>query len=286
MELLPQRLRTPTHALRTFAWLLLAAIAIAMAAPAAAQPQSTDTRQSKEALGAGDGIRITVFQNPDLTTETRLSPGGSIVFPLIGEVALGGLTPAQAGSRIAEQLKRGRYIVNPQVAVAIVQVRSRQVHVLGQLLRPGTYVLEDTGSRLTDVLTLAGGISPTGSDTATILKRRGSKPEKREINIPAIFNGGDPATNIEIESGDTIFVERAPVFYIYGEVQRAGAYRLEPNMIVMQALSLGGGLTARGTERGIGIHRRGAGGQFRKLDARLTDAVQADDIVFVRESLF
>jgi polysaccharide export outer membrane protein len=286
MELLPKRLRTPAHALRTFASLLLAAIAIAMAAPAAAQPQLADSRQSKEVLGAGDSVRVTVFQNPDLTTETRLSPGGSIVFPLIGEVALGGLTPAQAGSRIAEQLKRGRYIVNPQVAVAIVQVRSRQVHVLGQLLRPGTYVLEDTGSRLTDVLTLAGGISPTGSDTATILKRRGSKPERREINIPAIFNGGDPATNIEIESGDTIFVERAPVFYIYGEVQRAGAYRLEPNMIVMQALSLGGGLTARGTERGIGIHRRAAGGQFRKLEARLTDAVQADDIVFVRESLF
>lgn len=284
MEHLPKRLRTPTHALRTFAWLLLAAIA--MAAPAGAQPQSADTRQSKETLGAGDSIRITVFQNQDLTTETRLSPRGSIVFPLIGEVALDGLTPAQAGSRIADQLKRGRYIVNPQVAVAIVQVRSRQVHVLGQVLRPGTYVLEDTGSRLTDILTLAGGISPTGADTVTIAKRRGSNPEKYEINIPAIFNGGDSASNIEIESGDTLFVERAPVFYIYGEVQRAGAYRLEPHMIVMQALSLGGGLTARGTERGIGIHRREPGGQFRKLDAKLTDAVRADDIVFVRESLF
>lgn len=284
MEHLPERLRTPTHALRTFAWLLLAAIA--MAAPAAAQPQLADTRPSKETLGAGDSIRITVFQNQDLTTETRLAPSGSIVFPLIGEVDLDGLTPAQAGSRIADRLKRGRYIVNPQVAVSIVQVRSRQVHVLGQLLRPGTYVLEDTGSRLTDILTLAGGISPAGADTVTILKRRGSNPEKYEINIPAIFNGGDPATNIEIESGDTLFVERAPVFYIYGEVQRAGAYRLQPHMIVMQALSLGGGLTARGTERGIGIHRRGPGGQFSKLDAKLTDAVQADDIVFVRESLF
>jgi polysaccharide biosynthesis/export protein len=284
MEHLPNRIRTPAHALRTFAWLLLAAIV--MAAPAGAQPQLADSRPSKETLGAGDSIRITVFQNQDLTTETRLSPAGSIVFPLIGEVALDGLTPAQAGSRIADRLKRGRYIVNPQVAVAIVQVRSRQVHVLGQVLRPGTYVLEDTASRLTDILTLAGGISPAGADAVTILKRRGSNPGKYEINVPAIFNGGDPAANIEIESGDTLFVERAPVFYIYGEVQRAGAYRLEPHMIVMQALSLGGGLTARGTERGIGIHRREPGGQFRKLEARLTDTVQADDIVFVRESLF
>ena len=284
MEHMRECRHTPAKGLRTLAWLLLAAAAVA--APVAAQPQSLDTRQTKETLGAGDSIRITVFQNPDMTTETRISPKGSIVFPLIGEVAMDGLTPAQAGSRIADQLKRGRFIVNPQVAVAIVQVRSRQVSVLGQLMRPGNYVLEDTSSRLTDILTLAGGISPTGADTVTVLRRNGGKPEKREINVPAIFRGGDPATNIEIESGDTIFVERAPVFYIYGEVQRAGAYRLEPHTIVMHALSLGGGLTARGTERGVGIHRRQPNGKFTKLDAKLTDAVQADDIVFVRESLF
>jgi len=147
-------------------------------------------------------------------------------------------------------------------------------------------VLEDTGSRLTDILTLAGGISPTGSDMVTVLTNRGGKIEKREIDVPAIFRGGDASKNIQIENGDTIFVERAPVFYIYGEVQRAGAYRLEPNMIVMQALSLGSGLTPRASERGIGIHRRMANGKFTKLDAKLTDPIQADDIVFVRESLF
>ncbi|MEO8166068.1 MAG: polysaccharide export protein EpsE, partial [Betaproteobacteria bacterium] len=68
--------------------------------------------------------------------------------------------------------------------------------------------------------------------------------------------------------------------------QRAGAYRLEPNMIVMQALSLGSGLTPRASERGIGIHRRMPNGKFVKLDAKLTDPIQADDIVIVRESLF
>jgi polysaccharide export outer membrane protein len=250
---------------------------------AAAERGSTSTRDT---LGAGDSIRITVFQNPDLTTEARLSQGGAIVFPLIGEVALGGLTAAEAGSRIAEQLKRGNFIVNPQVAVSIVQVRSRQVHVLGQLSRPGNYILEDSASRLTDVLTLAGGISATGADTVTVLTNRAGKVERHEIDVPAIFHGGDPSTNIQIENGDTIYVERAPVFYIYGEVQRAGAYRLEPNMIVMQALSLGSGLTPRANERGIGIHRRMPNGKFVKLDAKLTDPILADDIVFVRESLF
>ncbi len=252
----------------------------------ASTPAVANAAQGREILGSGDSIRITVFQNPDLTTETRLAPSGLVVFPLIGEVGLGGLTTTEAGNRIAELLKRGNFIVNPQVAVSIVQVRSRQAYVLGQVSRPGNYVIEDTGSRLTDILTLAGGISPTGSDMVTVLTNRGGKTEKREIDVPAIFHGGDASKNIQIENGDTIFVERAPVFYIYGEVQRAGAYRLEPNMIVMQALSLGSGLTPRASERGIGIHRRMPNGKFAKLEAKLTDPIQADDIVFVRESLF
>ncbi len=241
--------------------------------------------QAREIIGASDSIRITVFQNPDLTTETRVSQAGSIVFPLIGEVGVAGLTTTEAGIRIADQLKSGRYIINPQVSVALVQVRSRQVTVLGQFARPGNYVLEDNRSRLTDILTLAGGISATGAETVRVLTNRGGKYQEHEINFPALFRGGDPSANMQLENGDTIFVERAPVFYIYGEVQRAGAYRLEPNTVVMQALSLGGGLTARATERGIGIHRRMPNGELMMMDAKLTDPIQADDIVYVRERL-
>ncbi len=305
---------SPVLTWRALAWALISAITIvtplashardpmqvrdAAAVQVRESPQALNAPQSgasstigpavripREILGAGDSIRITVFQNPDLTIDTRVSQSGSIVYPLIGDVEVGGLTPAEAGTRIADQLRRGKFIVNPQVSIAIVQVRSRQVHVLGQVVRPGTYVLEDSETRLTDVLTLAGGISPSGVDTVTVLMNRGGKPEKREINIPAIFRGGDPSTNIIIENGDTLYVERAPVFYIYGEVQHAGAYRLEPNVIVMQALSLGGGLTARASERGIGIHRRLPDGEFVILDAKLTDRIQPEDIVYVRESM-
>lgn len=275
---------TRTDALRRLASILFAAAMLAI--PVTSTSQARDPGQSREALGTGDSIRITVFQSPDLTTETRISERGTVVFPLIGEVQLGGLTPAQAGARIADQLRRGNFIVRPQVVVAIMQVRSRQVHVLGQLLRPGSYVLEDTGARLTDILTLAGGISSTGADTVTLLTNRDGKTETRNIDVPSIFRGGDASANVQIENGDTIFVERAPVFYIYGEVQRAGAYRLLPNMVVMQALALGGGLTSRATERAIGVHRRTPAGKFVKLEAKITDPIQADDIVFVRESMF
>lgn len=300
-----------TETLRNSAWLLISVIVIAAPVYSDARepsqvrelPQARDTVQTRatpqsgstiqagnvaharEVLGATDSIRITVFQNPDLTTDARISQSGSVVLPLIGEVELAGLTTAEAGTRIADQLRRGGFIINPQVSVAIVQVRSRQVLVVGQFARPGNYVLEESRSRLTDILTLAGGISSTGADTVRVLTNRGGKSEEHDIDVSALFHGGDPSANIQLANGDTIFVDRAPVFYIYGEVQRPGAYRLERNTIVMQALSLGGGLTVRAAERGIGINRRMPNGELMMIDAKLTDPIQADDIVYVRERL-
>ncbi len=241
---------------------------------------------SRETLGVGDTIRVTVFQNPDLNTEVRISERGTIVFPLLGEIALAGQTPADAGSRIAAQLKQGHFMNNPQVNVAVIQVRSRQVSVLGNVARPGRYALDDASLTITDIVALAGGISPDGADTVTVVSNHKGLENKREINIAEMIAKGDMSTNIEIQNGDMIFVQHAPVFYIYGEVQRAGVYRLEPDMIVMHALTLGGGLTPRGSDRGLTIHRRVAGGGVRKIEAKLFEPVRAGDVIYVKESLF
>jgi len=242
--------------------------------------------QARETLGPGDSVRITVFQNPDLTTETRIAGHGAITFPLIGEVKIGGLSAAAASQRIADRLREGSFVRNPQVNIAVLTVRSRQVSVLGQVVHPGRYALDDTSSRLSDVLALAGGIAPGGDDTVVVMSNRGGKTVRQEIDVPRMYRSGDLARNIEVENGDTIFVQRAPVFYIYGEVARSGAYRVEPNMTVMQALSAGGGLTPRGTDRGIKINRKGTDGGVRKIDAQLSDRVQADDVIYIKESLF
>ena len=241
---------------------------------------------SRETLGVGDTIRVTVFQNPDLTTEARISERGTIVFPLIGEISLGGQTPAGAGNRIAAQLKQGSFMKDPQVTVSVVQIRSRQVSVLGNVARPGRYALDDANLTLTDILALAGGISQGGADTVTVVTNRNGSEKKMEINVAEMIAKGSMAANFEVQSGDTIFVQRAPVFYIYGEVQRAGAYRLEPDMVVMHALSLGGGLTPRGSERRLTIHRRMADGAVRTIDAKLFETVRPDDVIYVKESLF
>jgi polysaccharide biosynthesis/export protein len=238
-----------------------------------------------ESLGPGDLVKVTVFRNPDLTTETRVSENGTIGFPLIGEVHVAGLTPAQLGSRIAAKLRDGRFVVNPEVTVSLAQVNSRQVAVLGAVNKPGRYPIDSLNSRLTDFLAAAGGIAAPGSDHVTLVSTQEGRTVKRDVDLNAIFRDGDLSQNAELKPGDTIYVEKAPMVYIYGEVQKAGAYRLEPHMTVMQALALGGGLSPRGTQRGIKIARR-TGSGVRQIDARLTDVVQNDDVIYVAESLF
>jgi polysaccharide export outer membrane protein len=76
------------------------------------------------------------------------------------------------------------------------------------------------------------------------------------------------------------------VFYIYGEVTRAGAYRLEPNMTVMQAIAAGGGITPRGSDRRLKLRRPDAKGKLVETDTTLQETVKADDVIYVKESIF
>lgn len=263
---------------RLFAQVLLLLLPIAFAMPVAA------AERKNYLLGEGDIVRIAVFQNPDMNVETRVAENGTISFPLIGEVVVGGLTARLAEARIAERLRTDGFVRDPQVSLLVTQMRSQQVSVLGQVNRPGKHPIEQS-SRLSDILSIAGGTAPTGADEVTLLRTRNGTTTRQDIDLAALFRG-DSSLNVEIEGGDVLYVARAPVFYIYGEVQRPGAFRLEKNMTVMQALSVGGGLTLRGTARDITINRRGSDGQVHALEAPLADTLQADDVVYVRESLF
>jgi len=236
-------------------------------------------------MGTGDVLRITVYGQPDLATEARVGASGNISFPLIGDVKLAGITPAQGEAEIAQRLSKGGFILEPFVSLNVVQYRSQQISVLGRVNRPGKFTLEKV-SRISDVLALAGGISGDGADTVTLMRTRDGKPEYREIDVIALFKPGGEDSNVLVQDGDIINVARQPVFYIYGEVQRPGTFRLEQNMNLVQALSLGGGVTARGTKKGIKILRRDANGVMQQLDTKLADPVKKDDVIYVKESLF
>jgi polysaccharide export outer membrane protein len=263
--------------LRSFLALFLMCLAWA----AAAQDRSPDYR-----LGPGDTIRILVFQNPDLTLETRVSESGSITYPLIGSVKLGGLTTDAAEKQIASRLQNGGFVKQPQVNVVLLQNRGNQVSVLGQVNRPGRFPLETFNMRLTEMIAIAGGIAPTGADTAIVMGTRNGKPFRKEIDVAGLFLGNHLEEDIPVSGGDAIYVHRAPAFYIYGEAQRSGSYRVERGMTLQQALAQGGGPTARGSESRIRVSRRNADGKIEVLSPPLTDPVQADDVIYVRESVF
>lgn len=252
----------------------------------AATEQPAVEKGAEYLLGPGDVIRISVFQSPDLLLETRVSENGSISYPLIGNVKVGGLALSVAEAKIAKLLKDGGFVVQPQVSILLLQIRGNQVAVLGQVNRPGRYPLETANTRLSDMLSQAGGIAATGSDVVIFSGVRDGKQVRREIDIASMFLRGDAQDDLALKGGDILYVHRAPVFYIYGEVQRPGVFRVERDMTVMQALASGGGLTQKGTQRGLRIHRRGPDGKAQIIEPALDELVQPNDVVYVKESIF
>ncbi|MDR2209163.1 MAG: polysaccharide export protein EpsE [Azoarcus sp.] len=259
---------------------VLALIALGFAVTA----QAADEREY--VLGPGDIVRITVFQNPDLTTEARVSEKGTLTFPLLGAVSVGGKSTSAAEAEIATRLRDGGFVRQPQVNVLPLQIRGNQVSVLGQVNRPGRFPLETANMRLTDMLAAAGGISAGGADIVIFIGVRNGKQMRREVDLPSLFLSGETANDMVMAAGDILYVHRAPMFYIYGEVNRPGAFRLERNMSVMQGLASGGGTSSRGTTRGLRIHRRMPDGSLKVVEPGLDDLLRSDDVIYVRESLF
>jgi polysaccharide export outer membrane protein len=257
------------------------AAAGATTAPAAIAGVGPDYR-----LGAGDVVRVTVFQNPDLAAEVRVSEAGTIVFPLLGSVKIGGMTALEAERRIADGLRTGNFVKQPQVSMVVTLVRSNVVSVLGQVGRPGRYPVESPDMRLTDLLANAGGINPTAADTVVVTGLRNGQPFRAEVDVGRTISTGNRAADVVIQNGDVVYVDRGPTVYIYGEVQRPGALRLERGMTVLQALASGGGLTQRGTERGMRLHRRAADGKIAITQPNMDEALRDGDVIYVRESIF
>ncbi|TNC93750.1 MAG: polysaccharide export outer membrane protein [Rhodocyclaceae bacterium] len=271
----------PMSTMRQTIKAVLLALLLALLGNAGAQEKQADYQ-----LGPGDAIRIGVFQNPELSLESRVSESGTITYPLIGAVAIGGLSIGAAEQTIAAGLKAGGFVKEPQVNIMLVQIRGSQVSVLGQVGRPGRFPLETANTRVTEMLATAGGIAPGGADTLILTGIRNGKPLRMEIDVPAMLMNGNSRDDIVVQGGDIIYVHRAPQFYIHGEVQRPGSYRLERDMTLRHALAHSGGISLRGTERGIRIHRREADGRIAIVEPEQDDTIKTDDIIHVREALF
>ena len=150
-------------------------------------------------LGSGDVVKITVFGNPDLAVETRVSESGFITFPLIGQVQVAGQSVASAEKIIATSLEKGGFVKSPQVNLIVSVLASQQVSVLGQVNRPGRFPLDATRTLL-DFLALAGGVTPDGAEKRISIKRR--------INnkLVELKLGKDFTLTVVVKADDTIIV--------------------------------------------------------------------------------
>lgn len=267
------------------------AMGLALAAPAAtAQPRTPAAQAAAQSqqyrIGAGDTLRITVYQSPDLSLEARVTDSGVISYPLLGSLRVAGLSVEEAQAALTQALVKGDFVKNPQVSIVVTQVRASQVSVLGQVGKPGRYPLDIAGMRLTEVLALAGGISALGADSVVLVGQREGKPWRQEIDLPHLFASGGLDGDPVIMPGDAVWVDRAPQIYVYGEVQKPGQVRLERGMTVMQALAAAGGKTQRGTERGLRVSRRGADGRMQSLTPGMDEQLHEGDVIYIQESLF
>jgi len=255
---------------------------LAMLLPSFAIAASGSADQAEYRLGAGDLLKINVYGYPDMSADVRVDEAGSISYAYVGQVAVGGHSARDVESLVAKKLTDGGFIRSPQVSVLVSDYRSQKVAVMGQVGRPGQYPLRKATSVM-DLLAEAGGVvNAMAADEASLLRADGSK---RAIDLFKLFEG-DPEQNATVMAGDTIYVPKAAQFYVYGEVQRPGTYKLERNMTVSQAISMGGGLTPRGTERGAKVKRRDAQGKESRISVKGADLLLPDDVLVIKESLF
>jgi polysaccharide export outer membrane protein len=233
-------------------------------------------------LGAGDLLKIAVFDHDEFSVDARISQTGNITFPLVGQVPVAGLSTRDAELLLARHLIDGGFVKQPQISVLVSEYQSQKVSVMGQVAKPGQYPL-DASKKVIDVLALAGGVlNDTAADDVTLVRADSSRVL---IDLQKLFDG-DPAVNLGVQDGDTVFVAHAPQFFIYGQVQHPGQYRLGRNTTISQAISIGGGLTPRGTQRGAIVKRVDASGKERKYPVSDEDALQPNDVLLIKASLF
>ncbi len=146
-------------------------------------------------LGAGDRIYIQVFDESDLTMETRISANGIINYSFLGQLQVSGRTSAELEDKITQQLRNG-YLVNPSVNVSIIEYRAFFIN--GEISNPGDYPYQP-GLTLEKAVTLAGGLTDHASKRKMYLQKQNNNSEERiRVHMDHRIEPGDIIT---IEEG-------------------------------------------------------------------------------------
>ena len=270
---------------------LLAASSLCLLAAAAPLGQGAGY-----AIGKQDVLNIVVFQQPDLSGKFTVENDGTISFPLLGRTKVEGLT-VQAAEQTLQTLLAEGFVRKPQVTIVVEQYRSQQIFVMGEVKSPGGYPFTGTLTLL-GALALAGGAtetagwevllvrpaSPTDAAGPTLPSGEGESSQATRIDLTELQRRGAVGT-LALQPGDTLFIPRAETVFVFGHVSKPGEYAIRKGTTLLQALSLAGGLTDRGSTKRIKV-RRIVDGTETELSLKLQDLVKPGDTIVVKERFF
>lgn len=275
------------------------ALMLVMAASLSAQ----EPQAANYLVGPQDVLTITSYDQPALTGKFTIETDGTFTYPLIGRVSAGGLTLRGVEGALKKVLINQGFFKDPEISVAIEQYRSQKIYIVGEVRTPGAYMLSGD-MRLVEALALAGSTLPTASGEAVVVHSSneglivgpapatestdsGSESPDKLVRVDLReLENGDPSQNVPLRNGDTIFVLRAESVYVFGQVRNPGAYSIrQKQTTVLQALSLAGGVTDRGSMGRCHIVRI-VGGKKEEIKVDLTDFIQPRDTIVVPERFF
>jgi polysaccharide export outer membrane protein len=236
-------------------------------------------------LGPGDSVSIQVFGQPEVTN-VYVGDDGTISVPLVGNIAVAGISPVEASARVAKALKDGGYFVDPHVTIQVIQARSQLVSVLGEVGTTGRFPITPR-TTIVELLAQAGGVKETAADIGYVLRGDDNGHINRyPIKLNGLTDLKDALPTATLLGGDSLVVPRAEHYFVVGEVFTPGKFAIEPGMTVIQGIARAGGINERGSERRIQVRRLGKDGQYQVVHVKPSDPIQADDIIRVKESIF
>lgn len=243
--------------------------------------------ESDYQIGPGDVLKITIYDHPDLTTVARVDNEGSIIFPLVGTIRIGGLSTANASQLIAVKLDDG-YIVNPQASVFVEEFRSKKVFIIGEVVRPGLYELSGP-TTLLELVSKAGGLTRGAGNKATIRRTIPTETagEKNiDVNISDLLQSSSKTVDVPLMDGDSVTIAKAAVIYVTGQVNRPSAFTIEPDTTVIKAITMAGGFTALAAQGKIKIIRTINGIEQVLEKVPLHEKLIPEDVMVIPESFF
>ena len=265
--------------------------------PTATKPPAPPQFIATYQVGANDVLGIKVFGEDQLSNKYTVDTDGSITFPLIGRFQVGGKTTRQIEQDLTKALQPD-WLKRAQVSVEIAQYRSRSIFVMGEVRNPGRYSIEGPMTLL-EVIANAGSTTATASNTIIVQRYKDGLAatvaapampgDNRSAEVLRIsledLRQGRLSANLLLQDSDTIIVPPAERVYVSGYVKTPGSYVIRPGMTVAQAIAEAGGVTERGSTRGIKIVRKDSQGREIELDAKMSDVVRPDDLIRVRQRL-